>query len=103
VVDLGAVDQHAQEREEIRQMLDLVDDDQAADPLEDEGRLRQARAISRVVEIEPLCRRIGCDLARQRGLADLASAEQGHHGELAHQGSDPGRVTRPVDHTKASP
>jgi len=87
----GAVDEHAQEREQLRGTLDLVDDDQPAQPLQGQLGLGQGREVGRVFQVEAGDRGVGQAVgvhACQRGLAALPRAEQRDHRRNREAGLD---------------
>jgi len=90
--DGTSVGEDAQGRKELRAALDLVEHHQTAPVGQRQHRVGQLREIAGVLEIEegdvpPPA--VG-DRSRQRGLADLPRAEQGHDGRLPEGAVDPG-------------
>ena len=87
----GTVDKHAQEREQLRGTLDLVDDDQPAQPLQGQLGLGQGREVGRVFQVKAGDRGVGQAVgvhACQRGLAALPRAEQRDHRHNREAGRD---------------
>ena len=76
----GPVGQHAEQREEIRPPLDLVDDDEAPQGLEREAGVREPCDVRGILEVEERGRPSTAlhDVAGQGGLADLARAQDPH-------------------------
>lgn len=72
------VGEHAEDGEDLRQTLDLVEDHEAPKSLEREERLGEAAKIGRALEIEERRRspEAGRQLSRQGALSDLSGTEQ---------------------------
>jgi hypothetical protein len=88
------VHQEAQEREQLRLALDLVDDHGAAEPFEGKLRLLEPGQVAGVLEVEPVFRR---QALGQSGLAGLALAQDGGDGESAEQPANRVAIHRAFD------
>ena len=96
----AAVRQDPQHREEVGTALDLVEDDESAQPLEGKHGVRQRGFRSRIFEVEPRRRPLPRvhDLAGERRLADLTGAEQGDHRGPAQEARHTPAVALPFEH-----
>ncbi len=79
-------------------MLDLVDDDEAAQVAQSNQGLGELRCDLWILEVEPLQRIAGDEASRERCLADLAGAYQGDRGAAAKRLANGGGQRGPINH-----
>lgn len=103
------VGEDPQHGKQVRAPVQLVDDDEAGEVREGERRVGELREVSGILEIEDRgwpSRRAALrdELASERGLSDLAGAEQRDDGKMAEQAFDGLEVSgaRDVRHTLKS-
>ena len=90
-----SIGEHAQDREEVRHALDLVDHDHPAEPLQRCQWLLKALQVTRIFQVESLASRRGRErLSSKRRLARLSGAEQRHHRALPEERPDPSQQRR---------
>ena len=93
------VGQHAQQRENFGQPLDLVEDHQASKRPQLEAGVDQPRKVRCILEVEPRGRPTarGHELTGEGGLPDLPGAEQGDDGRLPQEQRQPAPVVSPMN------
>ena len=93
----GPVGEHAEQGEEIRPPLDLVDDDETPQGLEREAGVGEPGDVGGILEVEEGGRSPTAlhDVAGQSGLADLARAQDPHDRVAQQQASNPLDVAAP--------
>ena len=82
------VHEHAQQPEQFRRVLYLVDDDQPAQAFEQCPGCAKLLGDDGVLEVEVIGRALGHEGARERGLAHLAGTHQDHAPELIERAGD---------------
>jgi len=88
------VREDAQEREHVREPVDLVEDDESAKRAQLQSGVGQTGEIGRVLQIEPSGRAAArrYELPGESGLSDLPGAQQRDYRELAQQQVDAAQV-----------
>jgi hypothetical protein len=79
----GAIDQYAQDLEELWDTLDLIDDHQTFEPLEGEFWVGEGGEVGGILQVEPggWCRWVALGVhPGEGGLAALAGAQDGYDG-----------------------
>ena len=95
-----AIGEHPQHREQLRTVMNLVDDDEAAELFERQHRVAEEREVAGQLEIEADGRtpRRARHLPGQRRLSHLPRAEESDDRELGEQRSDAQNVCGSLEH-----